>query len=617
MGTFLLTETMARHPALQLASYDRLFPNQDTLPRGGFGNLIALPLQRAARAQGNTEFVDHDFRSFPDQWSFLASVHRLDDARVEALAAHARQHRRVLGVRFGADAEPADSEPWTRLPSGEHPLPRIDGPLPARVAARLAQRIYITRSALPAPLLHHLKRLAAFQNPEFYRRQAMRRSTLGVPRVISCAEDHAEHLALPRGCLDDLRRLLHAHQIALETEDQRAPGTALALAFRGQLTAEQAGAVRALLAHDTGVLVAPPGAGKTVMGAALIAARRCSALVLVHRRPLLEQWRSRLAQFLGLAPTAIGTLGGGRQRATGHVDVAMIQSLVRGGRVEDCVSRYGHVLVDECHHVPAASFERVLAEVRARYVAGLTATPDRRDGHQPILTMQCGPVRHVIAGRGPLEHQRFDRRVVVRETAFRPIESPAEPTIQDIYAALAADEVRNARIVEDVICALAEGRSPLVLTERREHLLALAQRLGEYAQHVVVLHGAMGARARASALARLATIPRRDERVVLATGRYVGEGFDDARLDTLFLAMPVAWKGTLIQYAGRLHRADTGKIEARVYDYVDGEVPVLRRMFAKRQRGYRALGYQVEDPLFAFTLDGDGPDVFDSEPEDS
>lgn len=609
MGCFLLTETMARRHHLALGSYDRLFPNQDTMPRGGFGNLIALPLQHAARAAGNTEFLDERLSPHADQWAFLAAVERVAPGRVEELAAEAIRSRRVLGADFDVTDEETHTTPWTKPSSGRTSRPRLLVPLPPTVHAVLAQRLYVAIEALPSAFMHRIKRLATFHNPEFYKRQTMRLSTRGTPRVIGCFEEHPQHISLPRGCQDALAELAREHGSTLVVEDRRDVGEAFDVRFHGQFLAVQEDAVSALAAHDTGIFVAPPGSGKTVVGAHLIAARARNALVLVHRKPLMDQWVAQLARFLRLDPTAIGTLGGGRQRLNGQLDVAMIQSLVRGGEVDDRIGQYGHVLIDECHHVPAFAFERVVSATSARYVLGLSATPYRRDGHHPILFMQCGPVRHAIDPRSAAAQRPFEQRLLARETGFRVDGAGATGSIQEVYAALVADPARNALIVEDVICALVEGRSPVVLTERREHLEALASRLRGFASHTIVLHGGLGAKARREEMARLAAVPPREQRLVLATGGFLGEGFDDARLDTLFLAMPVAWRGTLVQYAGRLHRLHAGKFEVRVYDYVDRDVPVLAKMFAKRLRGYEAIGYRCDDGAFAFSLDSEGPDA--------
>ena len=426
----------------------------------------------------------------------------------------------------------------------------------------------------------------------------MSESTAATPRVIWCAEDLPKHVALPRGCKADLEELFRAHGIVLDVVDERVGGAPLDVRFHGTLTAVQESAARALLAHDAGVFVAPPGVGKTVIGTYLVAARACSTLILVHRRPLLDQWLAQLAQFLGVDVKEIGQIRGAKRAPTGRIDVAMIQSLVRKDSVADLVAGYGQVIVDECHHLPAVQFERVLREVKARYVVGLTATPQRRDGQHPITEMQLGPVRFKVDAKSHAAARPFEHRLVVRETPFRTASLDGKVVIQNLYAALARDEGRNAMILNDVVRALEEGRSPILLTERKDHLEYFASRLARVARNLVVLQGGMGAKADRAARAQLDAIPPSEERLLLATGRYIGEGFDDARLDTLFLALPVSWKGTLVQYTGRLHRLHPGKREVRIFDYVDREVPMLLRMFEKRLRGYRAIGYaRGEAPL--------------------
>lgn len=589
MGCFLITQTMGARHELPMGSYDRLFPNQDTLPKGGFGNLIALPLQRRARDQGNTVFVDDDFAPYRDQWVYLAAVPRIESGRVEALAYEAAETGQVIGVH------PVDDEgsnaPWQRSPSRRQGTPTpTTAPLPRQVRIVFAQQLFVDKQDLPPALINRIKRLAAFQNPEFYKKQALRLSTARTPRVISCVEELPQHVGLPRGCFNALQELLSAHGVAAVIKDRRSQGTPLDVVFHGTLTEAQERASRALAAHETGVLVAPPAAGKTVVGIHLITKHARNTLVLVHRTQLIEQWRAQLSVFLDMEPNEIGLIGGGKRRQTGCIDVAMMQSLVRRGEVADLVADYGHVIVDECHHVPAVSFERIMSEVRARYVTGLTATPQRRDGHHPILRFQLGPVRHAVDARRQVARHRFRYRLIVRETGFRATDSETSG-IQQIYSRLIVDANRNALIVNDVIAALEEGRSPILLTERREHLEHLAERLRGFARHVVVMRGGMTAKQRRATAEALASIPDDEERLLLATGRFIGEGFDDARLDTLFLALPVSWKGTLVQYAGRLHRNHRGKTEVRIHDYVGREVPVLARMFEKRLKGYRSMGY--------------------------
>ncbi len=592
MGCSLLTRAMTRRHRLGMESYDRLFPNQDTMPKGGFGNLIALPLQHGPRQRGNTVFLEDDLSPHPDQWEYLASVRRMALSDVETLAVEASQRGQVLGVCLDT-GEPDEEQgtPWERTPSRRPKVAPVSEPLPVRVSAVLAQQVFIEKTGLPSPVLNQLKRLAAFQNPEFYKRQGMRLSTAGTPRIICCAEELPVYLALPRGCVEDAGALLREHGSELVLRDERGEGTRLDARFMGELTAVQREAAEALLASDMGVLVAPPGSGKTVVGAYLVAMRERSTLILVHRRPLLDQWVGQLSLFLGVDPKEIGRIGAGKSKATGMLDVAMFQSLVKKGEVSDQVEGYGQVIVDECHHVPAVSFEKVLAEAKARFVTGLTATPIRRDGHQRISEMQLGPIRYRVDAEKQGAARPFEQRLVVRETEFEGAEAGADARIQDLYRVLVRDESRNRLILADVMSAVREGRSPIVLTERRDHLEHLEGKLLGKVRHVVVLRGGMSDRERRETAERLAEIPDGEERLLLATGRYIGEGFDDGRLDTLFLTMPVSWKGTLIQYAGRLHRQYPGKVEVRIVDYVDRRVAMLARMFERRLRGYRSIGY--------------------------
>jgi superfamily II DNA or RNA helicase len=592
LGSFLITETMARRHQLSMASYDRLFPNQDTMPRGGFGNLIALPLQHEAGQKGNTLFVDQEWRPHSDQWAYLASVRRLEVATMETLVAEASRRGQILGVRgVGWPGDEEEFTPWTRPPSGRPRPVVVIGPLPPEVHAVLAQRLFVSKAELPPGLLNQIKRLAAFQNPEFYKKQRMRLSTAGTPRVIACAEEFPEHIAIPRGCREQLEALLCQHRVRLVVNDQRTGGEPLEVSFDGILTPLQTEAAHALLAQDTGVFVGPPGVGKTVLGTYLVAQRKTNTLVLVHRRPLLDQWVVQLAMFLGVEEREIGIFASGKRKLTNRLDVAMLQSLVRGGAVDDQVATYGQVIVDECHHVPAFSFERVLSEARARYVVGLTATPQRRDGHHPILEMQLGPIRYAVVPTNQAIARPFVCRLVIRETGFRLPADKADSPIQTIYRELASDAGRNELILNDVIRAVAEGRSPILLTERKDHLEFFAERLRGFVRHRIVLQGGMTDKERRTRGEQLDAVPGDEERLVLAAGRYIGEGFDDARLDTLFLALPISWKGTLVQYTGRLHRPHPKKTEVRIYDYVDRDVPMLLKMFEKRQRTYRAIGY--------------------------
>ena len=594
LGCFLITETMSQRHELSLNSYDRLFPNQDTLPKGGFGNLIALPLQREPRLHGNSVFVDDGFVPYADQWKVLASIVRLDADIVRYAVKDAAAQGRIVGFREYPISNDVEGHParLVATPVPHDTLPESN--VISTVQATLSEKLVIQKMGLGSALLNELKRLAAFANPEFYKKQRMRFSTALTPRVISCAEEFPDRIALPRGCTPAVRALLADHGIMLNVDDQRLDGTRLDVGFRGRLSSTQEEAVRNLLSEDIGVFVAPPGIGKTVVGCHLIASRKRNTLVIVHRQQLLAQWIVQLSHFLGIARNKIGQIGGGKNTRNGNLDVAMLQSLVHRGNVDEMVKEYGNIVVDECHHCPAFSFERVLSEARARYLTGFTATPQRRDGQHPIIEMQLGPARFVVSSRTQRGMEPFHRRLVIRETQFRSDGVNSDDGIQGVYAALAADQTRNDLIFDDVITALENKRSPILLTERRDHLEHFAERLKGFTRHLIVLHGRMKPKERDEALSKLAAIPDGEERLVVATGRYIGEGFDDARLDTLFLALPVSWKGTLVQYAGRLHRAHESKREVLIYDYLDRNVPVLRKMHDKRLRGYRALGYDVD-----------------------
>jgi len=598
LGTHILTKTMECRPEVGLDSYDRLFPSQDTLPVGGFGNLIALPLQKRFRELGNSVFLDERFVPHSDQWKFLSLIRRIRRQEVEEIVHRADIKGQIIGVRLAPESEEDEDTPWKK-PSRSRTKVSIIGPLPESLELILGNQIYVPKDVLPPALRNRLIRLAAFQNPEFYRLQGLRLPTYDRPRIIACAEDHAKHIGLPRGCLDEVRQTLSDLNIKALVRDERNPGLPLKATFQGELRPEQTVAAIAMLAHDTGVLAATTAFGKTVVAAWLIAQRGVNTLVLVHRRQLQLQWIERLSTFLGIPARTIGRIGGGRTKATGLLDVAVMQSLVRSGLVDDLVSNYGHLIVDECHHLSAQSFEQVARQARAKFVTGLSATVTRKDGQHPIIFMECGAVRYRDNVRHAVATHPFEHKVVVRATGFRPLR-PADPDVRvqfhTLYEELIADEARNQLICQDVIHALREGRSPLVLTERNEHLDSLTKQLTSEVPHLIVLRGGMRKRELDATQARLAAIPTDEARLLLATGRYVGEGFDDARLDTLFLTLPVSWQGTITQYVGRLHRLFHNKREVRVYDYADLNVPMLARMFDRRCRRYEGIGYTIQLP---------------------
>ena len=554
------------------------------MPKGGFGNLIALPLQKKPREHGCSVFVDGDLRLYPDQWAYLASIKPMPAHDIESTILRAMGNSHPLDVTFIDEED--QKEPWKRTASKST---KLAGPMPESLTVTLANLIYFEKAQLPQALANRLIRLAAFQNPEFYKKQAMRFSVWDEPRVIGCAENYPKHIALPRGCLDAALDLLRDNGIRCELIDERFAGAALDVGFAGTLRIDQAAAVAAMLHHDAGVLCAPTAFGKTVTAAAMIAQRGVNTLVLVHRNELLKQWLERLQSFLGVGKGVVGTIGGGKAKPTGKIDIAVMQSLSRKGEVNPLVENYGHVIIDECHHVGAVSFDAILKRAKAKYVLGLTATPIRRDGQQPIIFMQCGPTRYTAAKPASAPHDL----AVTPCTLNTRIDLPQEAGIQDVFRHLANDSGRTAAIALEIENAYKQGRKVLVLTERTEHLDAIEAALNGKIFKLFVLHGRMTKKLRATLITELEALPVDAPRVLLATGKLVGEGFDHPPLDMLVLAMPVSWKGTLQQYAGRLHREHATKTDVRIIDFVDAGHPALLRMWDKRQRGYRAMGYRI------------------------
>jgi superfamily II DNA or RNA helicase len=593
LGCALLTRTMEKRHEIGLDSYDRLFPSQDTLPKGGFGNLIALPLQKGPRGHGNSVFLNELFEPYPSQWEFLESVQRIKVETLSSLIRDLAPEGNALGVRLILPEEQNAEAPWLLCPSRARREEKITEPLPDTVRIIRSNLLYVEKNGLPSSMQDRLIRVAAFQNPEFYKAQAMRLSTYGKPRVISCSESFPEHIGLPRGCLEEVVDLFKKNGVKSEICDERNQGHKINASFSSELRPEQQDAVRQIENFDDGILSAPTAFGKTVVAACLIAKRGVNTLVLVHRRQLMDQWRDRLAAFLSLSNSDIGQFGGGKNKRTGTIDVAVIQSLHRKGEVQDFVADYGHVIIDECHHLSAFTFESVLRQIKSKYVLGLTATPTRKDGHHPIIYMQCGPVRFFLSPKKAAKSSPLEHKVIPSFTDFTWNNPVDETAIHDIYSALVTDGRRNDAIIEDVEQALLNGRSPLLLTSRTEHLDYLAGRLRGMCQHVFVLKGGMGTKQRKQIAESLSRVGPHEPRMILATGSYLGEGFDDARLDTLFLTMPISWRGTLQQYVGRLHRLHENKREVLVYDYADVLVPMLARMYKKRLAGYSALGYTV------------------------
>lgn len=617
LGYAVLTEAMNHNGRMSLKSYDRFFPNQDTLPEGGFGNLVALPLQGQARKKDNSSFVDEQFNAYPDQWQVLQSIERLSLNDISSILA---EHN-TTGSFFGELAQTTEAKPW-ELPK---PISLESKDLPPSVSFIRANGIYLPMNQLSAKLANHIKRMASFRNPDFYAKQAMRFSTHDTPRIISCAEIIDDYLNMPRGCEDAIREVFQSKNIPISIEDNTQHGVPIKASFVGELRPEQHEALQNLSRFDNGTLSATTAFGKTVTAAALIARRKTNTLVLVHTKALLQQWQQTLCRFLDIElPTEeslhkrgrrkkispVGTLDSTGNHLNGIVDVALLQSCLEEDSVKPFMHSYGMVIVDECHHVSAFTFENVLRLISPRYVYGLTATPIRKDGHQPIIFMQCGPIRY----QANKQQSTISRVLVPRFSSYRHLsEDPI--TFQRLTDFLIADETRNQLIVSDVCKALAEGRSPIILTSRTSHVDILTQLLANYCQHVIPLTGSASAREKRLTMERLHAIPPNESLIIVATGKYVGEGFDFPRLDTLMLAIPVSWKGIVEQYAGRLHRDYPDKQEVRIYDYVDIHVPLCELMYRRRIKGYAAIGYKpksqpVDKGLFAELEEPDTQSTF-------
>lgn len=609
MGAILVAKASALRPTLSLGAYDRLFPNQDTLPAGGFGNLIALPLAKVPRQNGNALFVDSHLVAFEDQWSYLAALPRLSQESLErVLARIAPVAPGPPSSRTGTGLDHVDDfalqNDATMLDLSQ---PRIRGGMIAGdVTVRLDAQIHVPRS-LPTPVLAALKRLATFPNPIFHEKLRLRFATFDTPRFLFAGEWQADRLVLPRGVLDRSLALLEMAGATVVVQDARDIGERVPWKFQGELREGQEAAVRKILAEDQGVLCAPPGAGKTVMGCALVARARASALVLVHRAVLVDQWRDTAMQFLGLKRKEIGIWRGPSHRRTGRLDIAMLPSLARVEDLASALAGYGMVIIDECHHVPAASFEAVLKACPSRRVYGLTATPKRKDRLEKLLFAQCGPIRHTLVDAPTAEV----RTVKVHRTSVSlPADIGQRPPIHVIWEALVQDQGRVAVIVSDLLSCVATGRSPLVLADRKVYLDRLQQAISAQAPHVIChrLEAQLGKRARSEILGQIdAHYTAGTPFVLFATASLIGEGFDLPRLDTLVLAMPLSWKGRLVQYAGRLHRIHNAKGAPLIYDYLDENHAVTNAMFRRRLAGYRELNYTIE------MAQGDAPAWFGPE----
>ncbi|MBR0350236.1 MAG: DEAD/DEAH box helicase [Clostridia bacterium] len=586
MGNILLTKTMEK-ASLELDSYDRLFPNQDTMPKGGFGNLIALPFQGESSKSGNTVFIDKYFEIQANQLNILTNIKRMKSDEIYGF--------------IDKYKEDDYKEPDIEEISDDDDIPKKekikDTVFINNVECIIENKIYIKKLKLLPNEITYLKRLASFTNPKFYELQKLRMPIFykTTPRIISCFEEDERFLIIPRGCLEKIKEICDKSNVKLVVKDKREKGIEVDFKFSGRLNKKQEKAMNELITHEVGVLCATTGFGKTVIGANIISKLKTNTLIIVNRNNLLDQWKERLAFFLDINKKEIGQLGSGKENLNGRLDVASFQSLFKKDNIEEIVKNYGLVIVDECHHVAAFSFEKVLKAIRSKYVYGLTATPTRKDGWHKIIYMQCGDIRVRVSNKELKQNKEMEHTVIVKKTNYKyiPIEEKDKIQISEILNDMCHNVFRNSMIIEDIKQCIIEGRVPIVLTERVEHLKILKENLESLNVPVVVYKGNMGKKKTKEIQDIIKEADENDKpRIILATSSSIGEGFDDSRLDTLFLTMPVSWKGRIIQYVGRLHREHEDKEKVIVYDYLDN-MKVLEKMYNRRLKGYKIAGYEI------------------------
>lgn len=578
--------------------YDRMLPAQTSVAEGELGYLIALPLQGQALKNNNSVFVNQNWEPFQDQWTVLFSTKKLSAKAVESCI---REWN--LPEENPECFLPEATKPWEQ----KKEFHREDAT--GSLCLTLANRLYIETTNLKPRLQNQLRRMAAIQNPLFYRNRAMGLSNFANARYLYMGEDDGGFLSIPRGLLDGVLERCKEADIPVKIEDQRASGRPLDVSFTGELRDNQQMAVHAMRSHDCGILSAATAFGKTVVCSSIIAEQKVSTLILLESSALIEQWQNALERFLkfGEEPpeyetksgrkkrrkSVVGIIHGAKDTSTGIVDIAMAGSLCKKGEFHPRLREYGMVLVDECHHSASDTLRSVLQEVHARHVYGVTATPFRGDGLEKINEMLLGPVRFQYSAKEKAAEQEIGHYVVPRFTRTVLPFGQEKVHVTKAYERLRENESRNAMIAADVKKALENGRTPLILTRFTNQAAALHALLRPFAQNSFLLTGEMPKKERDKAMRAMVNVPPEDSLILVATGQLVGEGFDFPRLDTLFLATPVSWKGVVEQYAGRIHRDYPGKKDVFIYDYVDSHIPVFDNMYTKRLRTYKRIGYTL------------------------
>ena len=596
-GDALITKGAETISLKNFRYYDRMIPAQDYLADGGLGNLIALPLQGQALKNGNSAFVNENWKPYKDQWEVLKNVKKISEKFIDEKIA---QWSKLSETTVYRNDE--KDKPWKASVTG---ISKDD--VSGKVEITIANRLYINKDNLKPRLENRIRKLAAFSNREFYKNQAMGFSNNNIPRIIYCGEDIDNYIAIPRGCIEDLKNLLDGADIDYTITDERNEGKEIHVEFKGQLFDEQQKAVEVMLKYDYGILSAATAFGKTVVGAYLVAERKVNTLILVHNKEIMNNWTEDFEKFLNIdeplpdyktktgriktRKSIIGKMYGGHNSVTGIIDVVMISSLGKPGEINSLVKNYGMVIMDECHHGGAHIAENVLKEVNAKYIYGMTATPKRNDGHEQRVYMQLGNIRYRFTAKDKALLQQIRHYVFPRFTRLAGVGK--EWNINEAYKAVISSESRNKMIINDALDCVNIGRTPIIITRFKEHTELLNKMLEGKADNILILTGGKSNRERTALREKIKSVPENESLVIVATGQYIGEGFNYPRLDTMLLATPIAWAGSVEQYAGRLHRDYAGKSEVIIYDYVDCYVRVLEKMYHKRLRAYKNIGYEI------------------------
>lgn len=583
LGSLLLSKTMEIRDNLKIDSFDRMFPNQDFLPKGGYGNLIALPFQTEPAKYGNTIFIDRNFIPIKKQFEYLKHVVKLSKEDVfEKIKILSSETIDVSHQDLNIKEEVKNKK-------------KNNFKFPQKINIILDDMIYIDKADLNAGIKNSFRRLAIFANPEFYKKQRMRMSVYNIPMVIDCSKEDEKYLKIPRGTYEYLCDLCNDQNVKIKVVDKRNCGDKIDIKFNGKLSEEQELSLYKMLEYDTGILHAPTVFGKTVICCRMIAEKKVNTLIITHTLQLLKQWKDRLSEFLDI--NEVGQIGGGKNILTNKIDVASIKTIWNNGKFNDIVKNYGMIIIDECHHLAAFTYESAVNTVNAKYVYGVTATPDRENGHTPIIKMQCGDIRYEVDFKKFNKELNIPMKVFVKNSHLSFVDKNiTDYTINEINNFIVKDVVRNDKIIEDVKNQFKKGKNILVLTERIEHMEYFGEKLSKLTNNIFLYHGGLGNKIlRKYDELKEEIALNNDNKIIVATDSYIGEGFDDSSLDVLFLTMPISGITKVTQYTGRLHRKNKDKKEILVYDYVDDNFRQTRNMFEKRKKTYEKLGYEIID----------------------